>query len=205
MTKIDFKKTYSKLYTPSAKTFSIVDVPAINFLMIDGKGNPNTSTEYQEAVGALYGAAYHIKFWLKAQGMDYIVPPMEGLWWAKDMSAFTAGNKDEWFWTMMILQPEEVTPEILVHTKAELAKKKGPPALESVRLEHFHEGLCAQILYFGPYADEGPTIAGLHAFITENGYTLSGKHHEIYLGDPRKTAPEKLKTVIRQPMQKRNE
>lgn len=199
MAKIDFKKELKHLYTPSKKVFSIVDVPAMKFLMVDGHGDPNTSPEYQAAVETLYALAYKIKFMMKDQGLDYVVPPLEGLWWVEDMAEFSVERKDEWDWTMMIMQPDEVTMGVVEAAGDAVAASKNLPNLSQVRFELFHEGAAAQILYLGAYADEGPTIARLHDFILAEGYQLSGKHHEIYLSDPRRTAPEKLKTVIRQP------
>ena len=200
MAKRDFKKELKHLYGPSKKEFSVVDVPPMNFLMIDGHGDPNDNPDFQEGMDALYGMAYTIKFALKPQGIEYVVPPSEGLWWMEDMSEFSLETKDRWQWTLMIMQPDEVTQEIVAAAQGELARKKDPPALSRLRYERYHEGLSVQIMYLGAYADEGPTIARMHEFIRENGYDFNGKHHEIYLGDPRRTAPEKLKTVIRQPV-----
>ncbi len=203
MAKIDLKQELKHLYSPSRKEFSIVEVPPMNFLMIDGRGDPNTAPEYQEAVEALYGLAYHLKFTSKKQhDVDYAVMPLEGLWWAEDMAEFSLGNKSNWQWTIMIVQPDHITAEMVDEARRALAAKKDVPALPRLRFERYDEGLSAQILYFGAYADEGPTIARMHAFIEENGYKLRGKHHEIYLGDPRRTAPEKLKTIIRQPIRR---
>ncbi len=203
MEKLDLKKSLKSLYEPSAKSFSLVEVPSMSFIMIDGQGNPNTSVEYAQAVQALYSAAYTLKFKIKKElAVDYPVMASEGLWWMDDMREFSAARKDEWKWTMMIMQPEIVTQKLFSQAISEAAKKKDVPALPRLRLENFCEGMAAQILYFGAYAEEGPTIARLHKFIEENGYVRSGKHHEIYLGDPRRTAPEKLRTTIRQPMRK---
>ncbi|MBX3082351.1 MAG: GyrI-like domain-containing protein [Anaerolineae bacterium] len=203
LTKLDLKKTFKTLYNPSAKEFSVVDVPAMNFLMIDGAGDPNTATAYKEAVEALYAASYTLKFAIKKQlGVDYPVMPLQGLWWADDMKDFLTGRREDWRWTMMIMQPEMIT---LAHVDAAIKDaqaKKGLPGLARLRFEPFTEGLAAQIMYFGLYRDEGPTIARLHEFIAVEGGALSGKHHEIYLSDPRKTAPDKLKTVIRQPFRR---
>jgi hypothetical protein len=138
----------------------------------------------------------------KERLVDYPVMASEGLWWMDDMREFSMARKDDWKWTMMIMQPEIVTPDLFSQAISEALKKKEQPALSKLRLEHFHEGLAAQILYFGAYADEGPTIARMHKFIEGSGYNRFGKHHEIYLGDPRRSAPEKLRTVIRQPMRK---
>lgn len=202
MSKTDFKKELKDLYRPSAKAFSMVEAPPMKFLMIDGAGDPNTAQAYQDALQALYGVSYPLKFMSKQElGRDYVVMPLEGLWWAEDMAVFSAtSDKDAWLWTAMIMQPEWITEEMVERALARVREKGESPALDHLRFQVFAEGLSAQILYVGPYADEGPTIARLHAFIAENGYELSGKHHEIYLSDPRRTAPEKLKTVIRQPM-----
>lgn len=199
METLDLKKTYKSFYAPSKK-FETVTVPELRFLMVDGQGNPNTALAYTQAVEALYAVAYTLKFTLKKEAeKNYTVMPLEGLWWVPDMHEFSIEHKEAWYWTMMIMQPPEVTYEGFQRVCAEAGRKKDLPALPKMRFEPYHEGLAAQILYFGAYADEGPTIAALHAFIQAQGGTLTGKHHEIYLGDPRKTAPEKLKTVIRQP------
>lgn len=198
--KIDLKKEFGFLYKTSAKEFTFVDVPPMNFLMIDGHGNPNTAPAYGAAVEALYTLAYTLKFSLKPLGYDFSVAPLEGLWWMPDMNEFTVKNKDNWDWSMMIAQPEFVTSEMVEAARLTAIKRKGLPTLSKVRLECYHEGRSVQILYFGAYADEGPTILRMHAFIKESGHALTGKHHEIYLGDPRRNPPEKLKTIIRQPV-----
>jgi hypothetical protein len=204
MSKIDFKKELKHLYRPSAREFVVVDVPPMKFLMVDGHGDPNTAQEYQDAVEALYAVSYKIKFMSKKElEKDYVVTPLEGLWWAEDMEAFTAArDKSAWDWTMMIMQPEWITQE-MVEEAVKQVEKKGLPALSKLRLETYREGLSVQILHIGSYDDEGPTIARLHnEFMPENGYEEAGKHHEIYLSDPRKVAPGKLKTVLRQPVRK---
>lgn len=199
-TKIDYKVEYKSLYAPSAKDFSVVTVPPMNFLMIDGTGDPNNAPEYAEALNALYAVAYSIKFAAKKQlQTDYTVMPLEGLWWAEDMEVFNSREKEKWHWTMMIMQPEIVTSEMVEACIAETAKKKELPALPKLRFNSFEEGAAAQIYYVGSYNDETETIFKLHRFIEDSGHTLHGKHHEIYLNDPRRVAPEKLKTVIRQP------
>jgi len=199
--KLDLKKELKELYRPSARAISVVDVPPLNFLMVDGKGDPNISEEYREAIEALYATAYTLKFALKADRRtpEFAVMPLEGLWWSDDMSDFLSGNKANWQWTAMIAQPDFVTGEDVSRAKAQAAAKKELPALSKLRLERFHEGRAAQIMYFGPYSEEGPTIAAIHEFIEAGGHRLSGRHHEIYLSDPRRTDPKKLKTVIRQP------
>lgn len=199
MASIDLKKTYREHYKAKA-TPTVVDVPSRHFLMIDGAGDPNTSPEYVEAVQALYPLAYGLRAAVKAATGDaYTVMPLEGLWWAEDMAEFDAADKSNWLWTMMICLPDAVTASMAdeVLPKVTASKKLKSGAL--VRVEEYTEGKAAQVLHVGPYADEGPTIAGLHDFITEQGGRLTGKHHEIYLSDPRKSAPEKLRTIIRQP------
>lgn len=206
MDKVDFKKALQHLYNPSSQDFSVVEVPEMQFLMVDGHGDPNTEPAYQEAMEALYGVAYKLKFMSKQQlEKDYTVPPLEGLWWAADMETFTIRrDKSTWDWTMMIMQPEWITPEMFAQAVAEVQKSKALPALSKMRLERYAEGLSLQIMHIGPYDDEAPTLERLHReFIPQNGYVEAGKHHEIYLGDPRKTAPEKLKTVLRQPVARR--
>lgn len=202
MSKIDLKKDLKHLYSASAKEPVLVEVPPANFLMIDGKGDPNQAPEFQMAIEALYGTAYTLKFMLKKRGIgpEYSVMPLEGLWWVEDMRIFSDKDKGAWLWTLMIMQPEWVSEELFREAAAELKQRKDPPALAKIRLESFHEGPAAQIMYIGPYSDEGPTIERLHAFIQGNGHERSGKHHEIYLSDPRRTAPEKLKSIIRQPV-----
>ena len=204
MSKVDFKKELSEFYSPPAK-FVIVDIPEMRFLMIEGHGDPNVAQEYQDAVGALYALAYKIKFMSKNQlGQDYVVPPLEGLWWAEDMEAFTtARDKSQWDWNMMIMTPEWITSEMYAEALELVRKGKNPVAMDKVRLESYHEGLSVQIMHIGSYDSEGPTLMKLHReFIPNNGYVEKGKHHEIYLGDPRRVAPEKLKTVLRQPVRK---
>lgn len=205
MEKVDFKKTLKHLYQPGKKDFELVEVPGMQFLMVDGEGNPGTALAYEEALAALYGVAYKLKFISKKQlERDYVVPPLEGLWWAEDMDAFVAGNKDAWLWTMMIMTPDWITGDIYQQALDVVSSGKEPPvALSKLRLENFHEGLSAQILHIGSYDDEAPTLARLHhEWMPENGLIFNGKHHEIYLSDPRRVAPEKLKTVLRQPVRR---
>ena len=203
MTKKDYRKEYGDWYTAATAKPKLVILPPLNYLMIDGKGDPNTSIEYQQAVEAIYPVAYGIKFKIKREsGLDFGVLPLEGLWWVPDMTLFSTSNKDDWLWTAMILQPPVVTEELYIETLAEVRKKKKDLlGLTKIRFESYHEGQAAQIMHIGPYADEAPTIQKLHEFILSQGYNLSGKHHEIYLGDPRRTAPERLRTIIRQPFE----
>lgn len=203
MNKIDYKKELKHLYRPSAKRVEIVDLPKMNFLMVDGVGNPNTSDAYKEAVEVLYTLSYAIKFMIKRGKMavDYGVMPLEGLWWVDDMTKFDVNNKDAWQWTSMIMQPDIVSKEVVEEATEQVRQKKNPTGLSKLRFESFTEGKAAQILHIGPFSAEGPTIRKVHDFISENGNKISGKHHEIYLSDIRKAAPEKWKTVIRQPFQ----
>lgn len=201
MKKIDYKKEWKHLYRPSAKEVSVVDVPEMNFLMIDGAGDPNNSQDFQDAVEVLFSLSYTLKFMIKKgeQAVDYGVMPLEGLWWAEDMAQFDINDKSNWLWTLLIMQPEFVTPALAAEATAQVKKKKNLAALPEVRFESYAEGQAAQILHIGPFSEEGPKIEKLHAFIAANGYELAGKHHEIYLSDIRRAAPEKWKTVIRQP------
>ena len=205
MEKVDLKKELKDFYNPPSKKVVIVDVPAFNFLMVDGKGDPNTAQEYKDAVEALFTVSYTLKFMVKKGkiAVDYGVLPLEGLWWADNMNAFVEGDKGSWKWTAMIMQPKYVTQALFKEAVEQVKKKKNPVALPKLRFESFREGLSAQTMYFGPYSGEKATIEKIHAYIKQNGYELSGKHHEIYLSDPRRSAPEKLKTIIRQPMTKK--
>jgi hypothetical protein len=188
-----------KLYSAKAGKPEMITVPAMRFLMIDGAGDPNTAPAFGSAVEALYGIAYTVKFALKkSKGLDYRVPPLEGLWWSSDMSDFLKGRKDRWQWTLMIMQPKGVTKNTVEAARAQVHERKFNPAMLEVRFEQFKEGRCAQVLHIGPYATEEPTIRHLHGFIAEHGFRPRGKHHEIYLGDPRRAKPEKLRTIIRQ-------
>ncbi len=170
--------------------------------MIDGHGDPNTSDDYRDAIVTLFSIAYTLKFAFKLApgGFDYGVMPLEGLWWGADRVDVVTADKSNWNWTAMIMQPDEITDEMVADAVVRAALKRPVPASDKLRLERFREGRSAQVLYVGPYSDELPTIQELHAFIAQQGYTPSGKHHEIYLGDPRRSAPEKLRTIIRQPV-----
>ncbi len=202
MTKTDLKKELGMLYKASANS-CLVDVPQLSYLMIDGKGDPNTSDQFKEAIQTLFTYAYTIKFMVKKGPMavDYSVMPLEGLWWTDEMKDFSILDKENWKWTLMILQPDFVTLEMVLEAEQSLIKKKKITGSVAIRLEKMKEGKAAQILHTGPFSAEGPTIEALHNFIKKNGYTLCGKHREIYLSDFRKAAPEKLKTIIRQPVQ----
>ena len=200
-TKVDFKVAHKELYRASRDP-ALVDVPELAFLMVDGHGDPNTATEYTQAVEALYTVSYSLKFAVKRarDGLDYGVMPLEGLWWVADMSKFTSSKKSDWDWTAMTMQPDQVTQDLLEDALANATAKKSLPAAAKLRLERFCEGPAAQVMHIGPYDAEGPTIKRLHELIAESGRTRRGKHHEIYLSDPRRCAPEKLRTIIRQPV-----
>jgi hypothetical protein len=199
MEMVDLKKELKQLYNPSSKEVTIVDVPEMNFLLIDGEGSPS-SPKYMEAIQTLFPLAYALKFMVKkGKGVDYGVLPLEGLWWMDDMTQFSVERKNEWKWTAMIMQPKYVT-EADFKEAVEQVRKKKLPALDKVHFECFHEGKAAQIMHIGPFSAEGPNIQKIHEAIKASGHQLSGKHHEIYLNDPSKTEPEKLKTVLRQPM-----
>ena len=202
MSKIDFKKMLKHLYSASTSTFEIVEVPAMNYLMIDGKGDPGTAQSFSDAIEALYPISYTLKFTVKRGdiGIDYGVLPLEALWWADDMSVFTTGKKDCWKWTVMIMQPEIITGEMVQKTINKVEIKKNPVSLPLVRFESFKEGRAAQTMHIGPFSEEGPTIEKVHLFIEANDSRRSGKHHEIYLSDMRRAAPGNWKTIIRQPM-----
>ncbi len=202
--KIDFKKKFKELYLPGKSEVVLVDVPEMQFLMIDGMGSPGDSQEYLDALAALYPIAFKTKFLSKAKGKDYVVPPLEGHWWADDMEDFIEGNRNKWKWTMMIMQPDWITQEMI--NEAIIINKEKKPELANLfaklRLEKYKEGKAAQIMHIGPYSEEGPTVQKVHDFIAKLGGSFDGhknKHHEIYLSDPRKANPATMKTVIRQP------
>jgi hypothetical protein len=200
--KTDFKKELAS-YSARRGTFSLVTVPRMQFLMIDGHGDPNTAPAYQEALTSLYPLAYALKFLSKNElGRDYAVMPLEGLWWADDMDAFThRRDKAQWDWTLMLMTPDWLTPEHVEAARATVARKGAAPALGAVRLAALDEGLCVQTLHVGSYDDEAPVLEAMHhTFIPANGLRMTGKHHEIYLSDPRRTSPERLRTLLRQPV-----
>jgi hypothetical protein len=202
MKTIDLKKMLKPYYTASATKPSIIDVPPMNGLMVDGTGDPN-GPAFQEAVGSLYSVAYTLKFtFKKVKAVDYPVMALEGLWYADDVADFLNGKRENWKWTLFITLPDVVTKKDVGEAIAAVKKKAKFPRFPEVRFEKFAEGRAAQVMHVGPYAAEGPTIARLHRFVEEQGYKLRGKHHEIYLGDPRRSAPEKLRTIIRHPVEK---
>ena len=202
METLDLKKQWKELYCAKAGIITAVEVPPLTYLMVDGEGDPNTSQAFQDAVEALYSLSYTLKFTLKKspRAIDYGVMPLEGLWWADDPRAFYEADKSAWKWTAMILQPDVINQAEVDAAFDQVRKKKNPAALDRVRFEKLEEGPSAQVLYLGPFSAEAPTIQRMHDLIHAAGKQLRGKHHEIYLSDPRRTAPEKLKTILRQPM-----
>lgn len=201
MESYDVKKAHPSLYAPRTGQITLVDVPEFTYLCVDGRGNPNTADSYRDTVEALYGVSYAVRFAAKRDlGRVHVVAPLEGLWWSDDLAVFTARDKDQWQWTMMIHQPDWVTSDMVDAAITASAGKKPNPALNLLRLERFTEGLAVQALHVGPYDDEAPLIERMHQWARDRGHELRGKHHEIYLSDPRKVEPAKLKTVLRQPV-----
>lgn len=206
---IDPKKTLDA-YKATRGEFRILEVPAMQYLMIDGAGDPNTAAAYSDAVSALFPLAYTLKFESrKTLGVDTVVMPLEGLWHAPDMESFTSRrDKSAWLWTLMILVPDHITPEMFADAveaveQKSAKKKQQSPALRSVRLETLDEGLCVQTLHVGSYDDEAPVLDDLHhRFIPDNSLRMTGLHHEIYLSDVRRVEPAKLRTILRQPVER---
>jgi len=206
---VDYKKEYKDLYMPKDKPV-LIEVPPMNFLMVDGRGDPNNNSEFQHAIELLYGLSYTIKM-SKKKGkqpdgyFEYVIPPLEGLWWI-DEGSFSFEKRDNWKWTLMIRQPEFVNEELVQWATAELMRKKPELAAKKARFEVFEEGLCVQIMHIGPYSAEPETMKKVEAFLSEQGLkdrlSSGGKHHEIYLSDPRKCKPESMKTVLRQPVER---
>jgi hypothetical protein len=211
MAKIDLRKKYKHLYKPTARKVVVVDVPPLKFAMIDGQiepgHSPGDSPSFQQSLEALYGISYTLKFASKQRQenpLDYTVMALEGLWWVED-GEFDITRPENWRWTAMIMQPDHITEEMYEEALTQLREKKPNPALDKMRFQTFHEGLSMQIMHIGPYSEEPATLAKMDAFARENGYALRGKHHEIYIGDPRRAKPENLKTVLRHPIRKDGE
>jgi hypothetical protein len=202
MEKLDLKKQWKHLYQPPPNEITTVTVPPLTYLMVDGEGDPNKSKAFELAVEALYSLSYTLKFSLKKspRAIDYGVMPLEGLWWADDPRVFFQTDKSTWKWTAMILQPQFISRANVAAAFDEVRKKKNPAAIDRVHFETLDEGESVQTLYLGPFSEEGPIIQGMHDMIHAAGKKLYGKHHEIYLSDPRRTAPSKLRTILRQPM-----
>jgi hypothetical protein len=203
--KVDFKKELKELYNPKVGAFSLVQIPKLHYLMVDGQGDPNKVVEYQEAVQALFSVSYTMKFHSKNElGKDYVVPPLEGLWWSDNFDDFRSRRKNNWSWTLMIMVPDWLGNKEFKEAVRTVQTKKPGIKVERLRLESLSEGLSVQIMHIGSYDDETPTLLKLHdEWLPANGLKETLKHHEIYIGDPRKTPAAKLKTVIRQPVRKR--
>jgi hypothetical protein len=208
--KIDLRKEWKHLYAPSAKQAALVKVPKFNFVMIDGEiepgASPGTSQAFGEAMEALYGMSYTLKFMSKlrkANPIDYTVMALEGLWWVGS-GEFSFDRKDNWCWTLMMMQPKHITIKMYQAALQQLKEKRNPPALAKLRFESFQEGLCVQIMHIGPYSEEPRSLERMQAFADANGYVYRGKHHEIYMGDPRRAKPDKLKTILRHPVERVN-
>ncbi len=201
MAPYDVKRELKPFYAPKNREWALVDMPAQQFIAVDGAGDPNTSPDYPNAVEALYSVAYTVKFASKRAGQDFVVGPLEGLWWSPNPEVFTTRAKESWHWRMLISQPDWITPDQIKECVDAALAKKNLPAIAHVRHDTLHEGMSAQALHVGSYDDETPLLARLHdEYLPANNLTPTGHHHEIYLSDPRKTAAEKLKTVIRQPV-----
>lgn len=201
--KIDLKQELD-CYRARRGEFRIIDVPPLQYLMVDGHGDPNMAGEYAQALAALYPVAYKLKFASKKDmERDYVVMPLEALWWADDMAAFTsARDKSQWSWTAMILTPDWITGDLLDAAVEQVGRKDPPASLAKVRLETLQEGRCVQTLHVGSYDDEAPVLAAMHEeFIPGAGLAMTGRHHEIYLSDPRRVEPAKLRTILRQPVE----
>jgi len=201
VTKLDLRKTLKSLYSPRAGEVELVTIPAMKYIMVDGSGAPE-SESFQQAIGVLYNLAYTMKFRSKKLlKKDYNVMALEGLWWIEGKE-FDMAKRDDWVWRLMIVQPDFVTSKMFSEAREEIKRKKNPPGLEKAYLESFEEGPCVQIMHVGPYSAEPESIAKMDAYAKEHGYKMVGKHHEIYLGDPRRATPSKLKTIIRHPIAK---
>ena len=207
MEKIDLRRELRYLYSPPSKSVVVIDVPAFNYVMVDGTlhpgETPETSNEFQQSIGALYGVSYTLKFQAKLRKenpINYSVMALEGLWWVES-GKFDFQTVEPWFYTLLMLQPSFITAEMYQEAVHQLMQKRPSPAVECLRFERFEEGLCVQTMHIGPYADEPITIQKMQDFMQAKGYSRRGKHHEIYLGDPRRASPDKLKTVLRQPVE----
>ncbi|WP_309135008.1 GyrI-like domain-containing protein [Cellulomonas sp.] len=199
---VDLKREIPS-YRARRGEIALVTVPPLQYLMVDGHGDPNTATEYEDALRTLYPVAYALKFLSRRElGREHVVMPLEALWWSDDMAAFTTSrDKSRWSWTAMILVPDWIAAEHVEDARARVAAKGGAPVLDALRLERLDEGLCVQTLHVGPYDAEGPVLAEIHdRFVPDHGLRMTGRHHEVYLSDARRTAPERLRTILRQPV-----
>jgi hypothetical protein len=202
MASIDLKQVYREHYSARADAPVVIEVPSRPYLMIDGTGDPNTAPEYRDAVESVYPLAYGLRAAIKeATGDAYTVMPLEGLWWVPDYEDFSYEDRADWQWTSMICLPDAVAEVDAATVMAATTEKKRLASGHAARIEHFGDGTAAQVLHVGPYSEEPPTIEALHRFILDGGHSLTGKHHEIYLSDPRRSAPAKLRTILRQPFE----
>ena len=199
--KYDYRRELGDLYA-AADHPVMVDVPPLSFLMIDGHGDPNASPTFEEGVKALYAVTYAIKFRMRSmpEGIDAAIMPLEGLWWIPEARVWDFGDKSDWDWTLMVAEPGLVTPALVAETIERVRTERGLPALQRMRFESLAEGRAAQILHRGPFSAERPTLERLYDFIRDEGSVPVGKHHEIYLRDPQRTAPARMRTIIRQPV-----
>jgi len=199
----DLRRAHPALYR-AGDTPSRLTVPPLRLLMVDGAGDPRTAPAYADAVGTLYAVSYGVRGMVKtAGGVPWTVMPLEGLWWADDMATFAADDRRAWQWTMMIAQPDVVTVEMVASAVTSAKAKGRAPSADLLRFEVYDEGDVVQVMHHGPYADEAPTVAALHRAAAELGLALRGKHHEIYLNDPRRVAPAAMRTILRQPVAER--
>ena len=197
--KLELRKTMKGFYNPPTGEVILVELPPLKYVMVDGNGEPGGES-FQQAMGVLYNIAYTMKFRSKRLlKKDYDMMAPEGLWWMKGKKIDMA-RRDKWLWTLMILVPDFVTPKMFSDAVAEVRSKKNPPGLDRARLETLDEGTSVQTMHIGPYSTEPESIARMGAYVKEHGYKMAGKHHEIYLGDPRRAAPSKLRTIIRHPV-----
>ncbi len=206
MNKVDLRKKYREFYNPPTGRVTVVTIPNFHFVMIDGRiepgASPGTSTAFQQAMEALYGIAYSLKFMSKLRNenpVDYTVMGLEALWWIED-GDFDITKPDNWCWTAMIMQPEHITESMFREAQEQLKKKKMNPGIDKLRFENFIEGLCVQIMHIGPYSTEQTSVKKMQEYATQNGYEMQHKHHEIYIGNPLRSDPARLKTVLRHPI-----
>ena len=208
MNKIDLRKQYKEFYNPPADHVTIVTIPTFQFVMIDGRiepgTTPGTSPSFQQAMDVLYGAAYTLKFMSKLRRenpIDYTVMGLEALWWIED-GEFDITKPDNWYWTAMILQPDHITDDMFREAQIKIKEKKPNPGIDKLRLDKFNEGLCVQIMHVGPYATEPITVKKMGEFTAQNGYQMQHKHHEVYIGNPLRADPARLKTILRHPIKR---
>ena len=200
MDKVDLRREIATYAAPRGRP-QLVEVAPAQFLAVDGHGDPDTAPAYADALATLYPVAYRLKFASRSAGRDHVVMPLEALWTADDLAAFTsARDKSRWSWTLLVGVPPWQGAADVERARDEVGRRGGAPALPLLRLERLDEGLVVQTLHVGPYEDEGPAIAAMHAYAAEEGFALTGRHHEVYLSDPRRTAPARLRTVLRQPV-----